>query len=84
MTVEEYHKMAEAGILKEEGRVELLEGKTINMSPIGSRHAACVEKIDELLKRALSGKAMARTQNPHLMLFSSLPAKETPATGLQT
>lgn len=67
MTVEEYHKMAEAGILKEEDRVELLEGKIITMSPIGSRHAACVEKIDELLKRSLSGKAMVRTQNPVLI-----------------
>jgi hypothetical protein len=41
-TVEEYHKMAEAGILGEDDRVELLEGEIVQISPIGSRHASCV------------------------------------------
>ena len=64
ITVDEYHKMAEAGILKAEDKVELLNGQIIKMSPIGSKHAACVEKINELLKPLLSGKAMVRSQNP--------------------
>jgi Uma2 family endonuclease len=49
LTVQEYHRMSETGILTESDRVELLNGQIIYMSPIGSKHAACVEKIGELL-----------------------------------
>ena len=48
LSVTEYHKMVQAGILEEDERVELLNGQIINRSPVGSKHAACVEKIDEL------------------------------------
>lgn len=36
-TVEEYHRMVDAGILREDDRVELLEGEIVEMTPIGSR-----------------------------------------------
>jgi hypothetical protein len=39
LTVEDYHKMAEAGILGEDDRVELIDGELIEMAPIGSNHA---------------------------------------------
>lgn len=45
-TVDEYYKMAEAGILQEDDRVELIEGEIINTGPIGSRHTACVNKLN--------------------------------------
>lgn len=64
LTVAEYHRLAAAGILSREDRVELLNGKVVPMSPIGSAHAACVEKISELLRLVLGEKAMVRAQNP--------------------
>lgn len=64
LTVTEYHQMVEAGILSEDDPIELLNGQLIKMSPVGSSHAACVEKIDELLKYLLRGKALVRSQNP--------------------
>ena len=67
LTVEDYHKMIRAGILSQNDQVELLNGQIIKMSPIGSQHAACVEKIDELLKVLLKGKASVRAQNPVIL-----------------
>jgi Uma2 family endonuclease len=41
--------MAEAGILKEDDRVELIRGEIIKMSPIGTKHAAYVRRLNNLL-----------------------------------
>ena len=64
-TVADYYRMAEAGILKPNDRVELIEGEIVEMSPIGSRHAGCVDQLNELLHSALRGKPFQiRVQNP--------------------
>jgi len=63
-TVHEYHRMVEAGILSEDDRVELIEGEIIEMAPIGRRHAACVDKLTELLKEKLGRAAIVRVQGP--------------------
>ena len=63
-TVDEYYRMAEAGILTEDDRVELLEGEVFQMSPIGSRHAACVGRLTHILPSRLGGRAIVWVQNP--------------------
>lgn len=64
LTVEEYHRLGEAGILGKDDRVELLEGQLVDMSPIGPRHAIAVDALTELLVIAVAGRAAVRVQNP--------------------
>ncbi len=63
-TVNEYHKMAHAGILTEDERIELIKGEIIDMTPIGSRHAACVDLLDSRFTQKEKGEAIVRVQNP--------------------
>lgn len=63
-TVDDYHRMAEAGILEPDERVELIEGEIVAMAAIGSRHAGCVNTLNRLLARAVDERALVAVQNP--------------------
>ena len=63
-TVDEYYTMLHAGILTEDDRVELLEGKIVTRPPIGSHHANCVDQLNWLLTSRLGQRARVRVQNP--------------------
>ena len=56
LTVDEYHKLGDAGVLRPEDRVELIEGEMIEMAPIGARHFAMVNKLCTLLVTAVGKK----------------------------
>ncbi len=72
-TVDEYYRMAGAGILSEDDRVELIEGEIIEMSPIGSRHAACVMRLIALLTQQVGDAAIVNVQNPVRLSHLSEP-----------
>ena len=63
-TVSEYERMGETGVFAPDARVELIEGEIIEMSPIGSRHAACVRLLSRIFYRQLSEDAIVSIQNP--------------------
>ena len=63
-TADEYHRMAETGVLRADDRVELVDGEIVEMTPIGSRHAACVDRVMVLLQRCAEGRGILRVQGP--------------------
>ena len=63
-TVREYHRMGETGILGEDDRLELLEGEIVEMAPIGSRHQATVDRLNELFSSQIAELATIRVQGP--------------------
>lgn len=63
-TVEEYYRMAEAGILAQDERVELIDGEIVAMAAIGSRHAACVNRVNRVLTQRVGDRAVVSVQNP--------------------
>lgn len=63
-SVLEYNQMPQAGILKENERVELIRGEIVNMSPIGRHHAACVNRLNQLFSQRLSDRVIVAAQNP--------------------
>ena len=57
-TVDEYFALAEAGILRKEERVELIDGEIIVMSPINHPHRQSVNWADRLLNAAVGERAI--------------------------
>lgn len=63
-SVDEFHRMAQSGLLDESDRVELINGELVDMAPIGSRHAFYVDRLAECLGGGPSASHMVRVQNP--------------------
>ncbi|AVZ31193.1 Uma2 family endonuclease [Nodularia spumigena CS-584] len=72
-TVQQYHQMLESGILREDDRVELIRGEIIEMSPIGTKHAACVKCLNKLLYSKLGDRVLIAIQDPIILTNKSEP-----------
>jgi Uma2 family endonuclease len=65
LDVDAYYKMAEAGVLPADCRVELIDGDIIDMTPIGSAHAGNTNRLIESFARATAaGQALLTVQTP--------------------
>jgi len=72
-TIDKYHHVAEAGILHEDDRVELIDGEIIEMGPIGKHHAAIVNRLIAVLPEQVGRRAIVSPQNPLLLSDESEP-----------
>jgi Uma2 family endonuclease len=73
ITVGEYFRMGEAGVLDADARCELIEGEIIDMPPIGPPHASKTNRLAALLADAVRGKAIVSAQNPVVLGDLSAP-----------
>jgi|SRR5215213_3699811 len=64
ITVAEYDRMIEHGILTAEDKVELLNGVIIEKMTKGIKHAALNDSIAEIFRETLGNRVVIRNQNP--------------------
>lgn len=64
LSVDDYYRMVEAGILAPDEHVELIEGEIIDVPPPGSLHAGTVEQLTDALRDAVGRRAAVRVQHP--------------------
>jgi Uma2 family endonuclease len=71
-TTGEFQQIDDERLLAENARVELLNGEFVEMTPIGSRHFACVGGLHELFFEMLGRGASVVAQSP-IQLEGSQP-----------
>ena len=69
LSVQDYHQMAESGILQPDERIELLEGQIIQMAAKGTAHSAAVTRIERLLRNRLGVGAAFPMEDRVLLRF---------------
>ncbi len=56
ISVEDYHRMSEVGLLAADARVELIEGAIFDLAPSGEPHRTTVQRLEALLERAVGAQ----------------------------
>ncbi len=72
-TVEDYQRMAEAGILTEDDRVELIAGNVVDRGPIDVPHSGCVTALTDVLRELVGPRVSLHVQNPIRLGNDSMP-----------
>jgi Uma2 family endonuclease len=62
--VDEYYRMAQAGVFAENARIELIEGEILEMASVGGRHIGAIMALTELWILAAAGRFRVSIKNP--------------------
>lgn len=62
-TVDEFVRMADAGVFAPDARLELIDGEIIEMTPVGGRHVTCVFALDDYFREVVGPEVRVATQN---------------------
>ncbi|HEX8437465.1 Uma2 family endonuclease [Archangium sp.] len=71
--VEEYYRMARAGVFADDERVELLEGRIHRMTPQGARHMRAISRLNRHIVPLLGEELILRVQGPLTLSEDSEP-----------
>ncbi|MFP4181679.1 MAG: Uma2 family endonuclease [Thiohalospira sp.] len=63
-SVEDYQRMVDAGVFGEDQRLELVQGEVLEMAPIGSWHAGCVNTLARRFFACVGDRGVVAVQNP--------------------
>jgi len=69
-SVDEYEQLIDTGYFQHNDRVELIRGEIREMSPIGDRHAGCVNLLAHELWQRIAARAIVSNQNPIVLVDS--------------
>ena len=64
ISVEQFHRMIEAGCFGDGDRLELIDGEMRDMPPIGPPHGGTTNTLNALFTPKLAGKAIVSVQGP--------------------
>ncbi len=67
LSVDAYHRLGDAGVIKDGERLELIEGEVLEMSPIGSRQAGTVSRLASALRNHVQAQSAISVQNPRVL-----------------
>ena len=73
LTVAEYQQLIEAGIIQEDERVELWDGRVRDMSPVGYKHSSIVRTVNRVFSRVLGDRYLVNIQDPILLPDDTQP-----------
>lgn len=72
-SVEEFDRMVTARVFREDEGVELIGGEIVEMTPVGSQHAGCVNALTHLFHSAVGSRLVVTVQNPLRLSPDSQP-----------
>lgn len=76
LSIDQYYRMAEAGVLAPQVRVELIDGAIYEMAPLGSLHAALVDQLHRVLLLRLHPRAIVGSQRSVQLFEFSEPVPD--------